>query len=100
MHELQVLNHMQAMASADAAKWQVEVDKEHDRMVKKNAWEVVSNANIPPKTMILKSVWFLKPKADGSKCSQLSAKSCSHAPGQHYDLYKISAWEKIPSALS
>ena len=32
--ELHVMNYKQAMQSVDAAAWQVEVDKEHDRMIK------------------------------------------------------------------
>ena len=29
-YELHMMNYKQAMASADAAEWQVEVDKEHE----------------------------------------------------------------------
>jgi hypothetical protein len=65
--ELQVMNYKQAMTYADAAQWQVEVDKEHDRMVKNNAWEIIPKASVPPKIKILKSVWAMMPKSDGTK---------------------------------
>ena len=89
MSELHVMNHKQATASADAAEWQVEVDKEQDRMVKNNVWEIVPKANMPPKTKILKSMCIMKPKADGSKHTCLNTKGCSQIAGQHYDADNI-----------
>jgi hypothetical protein len=65
--ELHVMNYKQAKASADAAEWQVEVDKEHERMVKNDVWDIVPKASVPPKTKILKSVWAMKTKAEGTK---------------------------------
>jgi hypothetical protein len=62
--ELQVMNYKQAMASKDAAAWQVEVDKEHQRMVDNDVWEVVPKSEVPKGTKILNSVWAMKPKAD------------------------------------
>ncbi len=67
--ELHVMNYKQAMASTDVAQWQVEVDTQHKRMVKNHAWEIVRKSSIPPKTKIIKSVWAMKPKADGTKCT-------------------------------
>ena len=89
--ELRVMNYKQAMASADSAAWQAEVDKEHERMVKNDVWEVLPKKSIPPGTKILKSVWAMKPKADGSKRARLNAKGCSQIPGQHYDEDNISS---------
>eukprot|EP00804_Cyclotella_cryptica_P002709 CCRYP_009620-RA/>CCRYP_009620-RA protein AED:0.39 eAED:-0.09 QI:0/0/0/0.5/1/1/2/0/355 len=89
--ELHVMNYKQAMASVDAAVWQVEVDKEHDRMVKNKASTIVPKASLPPKTKILKSVWAMKPKADGSKRARLNAKGCSQIAWQHYDADNISS---------
>ncbi len=65
--ELNVMNYKHAMASADATEWQVEVDKEHLRMIKNDGWEIVPISSVPPKTKILKSGWAMKPKADGTK---------------------------------
>ena len=65
--ELHVMNYKQEMASADAAEWQVEVDKEHERMVKNDVWEIVPKSKVPPKTKILKSAWAMKPTAGGTK---------------------------------
>jgi hypothetical protein len=62
-----MMNYKQAMASADAAEWHVDIDKDHERMVKNNVWEIVPKASIPPKTKILKSVWAMKPKVDRTK---------------------------------
>eukprot|EP00804_Cyclotella_cryptica_P028830 CCRYP_019720-RA/>CCRYP_019720-RA protein AED:0.58 eAED:0.63 QI:0/0/0/0.5/1/1/4/0/888 len=89
--ELHVMNYKQAMASADAAAWQQEVDKEHERMVKNDVWDIVPKSSVPPKTKILKSVWAMKPKADGTKRARLNAKGCSQIPGQHYDADNISS---------
>eukprot|EP00804_Cyclotella_cryptica_P006706 CCRYP_008640-RA/>CCRYP_008640-RA protein AED:0.60 eAED:-0.00 QI:0/0/0/0.2/1/1/5/0/1261 len=91
MSELHVMNYKQAMASADAAAWQQEVDKEHERMVKNDVWDIVPKSSVPPKTKILKSVWAMKPKADGTKRARLNAKGCSQIPGQHYDVDNISS---------
>ena len=79
------MNYKQAMQSADAPAWQVEVDKEHDRMIKNDVWEVIPKSAVPKGTRILKSVWAMKPKADGSKRARLNARGCSQVPGQHYD---------------
>lgn len=89
--ELHVMMYKQAMASADAAEWQVEVIKEHDQMVKNKFWQVVPKSSVPPKTKILKSVWATKPKADGTKQARLNAKGCSQIPGQHYNADNISS---------
>jgi hypothetical protein len=83
--ELHVMNYKQAMQSADAAAWQVEVDKEHDCMIKNDVWEVLPKSAVPEGTRILKSVWAMKPKADGSKRARLNARGCSQVAGQHYD---------------
>jgi hypothetical protein len=85
------MNYKQAMASADAAEWQVEVDKEHEQMVKNNVWEIAPKSSVSPKTKILKSVWGMKPKADGTKQAPLNAKGCSQVVGQHYDADNISS---------
>ena len=65
--ELHAMNYKQAMASADAVKWQVEGDKEHERMVKNDVWEIVPKWGVPHMTKILKSVCAMKPKADRTK---------------------------------
>ena len=62
MSELHVMNYKQAMASADAAEWQLEVGKEHERMVNNDIWETVPKASMSPKTKILKSVWAMQTK--------------------------------------
>jgi hypothetical protein len=80
------MNYKQAMASAEAGEWQVEVDKEHERMVKNDVWDILPKASVPPKTKILKSVWAMKHKADGTKRVQLNAKGCSQVAGQHYGI--------------
>ena len=89
--ELQVMNYKQAMASKDAAAWQMEVDKEHQRMVDNDVWEVVPKSEVPKGTKILNSVWAMKPKADGSKRARMNAKGCSQVAGQHYDADNISS---------
>ena len=89
--DLHVMNYKQAMTSTDAAEWQVEVDKEHNRMVQHGVWDIVPKASLPPKTKILKSTWAMKPKADGTKRARLTAKGCSQIPGQHYDADNISS---------
>jgi hypothetical protein len=89
--ELQVMNYKQAMASKDAAAWQVEVDKEHQRMVDNDVWEVIPKSEVPKDTKILNSVWAMKPKADGSKRARMNAKGCSQVAGQHYDADNISS---------
>ena len=87
--ELHVMNYKQAVASKDSAKWQVEVDKEHGRMVEHDVWEALPRNTVPPKMKILKSVWAMKPKANGSKRVCLNAKGCSQVAGQHYDADNI-----------
>jgi hypothetical protein len=71
------MSYKQAMGSADLAEWWVEVDKEHDRMVKNDRWDVVPKASAPLKTKIFNSVSAMRSKADGFKCMQLNIKGCS-----------------------
>ena len=73
------------MTSYDIAEQQVEVDKEHEQMVKNDMWKIVPKASVPHKTKILMSVWAMKLKANGTKWEQLNAKGCSWVAGQHYD---------------
>jgi hypothetical protein len=82
--ELQVMNYKQAA-------WQVEVDKEHQRMVDNDVWEVIPKSEVPKDTKILNSVWAMKPKANGSKRARMNAKGCSQVAGQHYDADNISS---------
>ena len=89
--ELHVMNYKQAMSGKDAEEWQVEVDKEHERMVKNEVWEVIPKSEVPPRTKILKSVWAMKPKANGTKRARLNAKGCSQIAGMHYDQDNISS---------
>jgi hypothetical protein len=60
-------------------------------MVKNDVWEMVPKLSVPPKTKILKLVWAMKPKADGTKRVRLNAKGCSQVAGQHYDADNISS---------
>ena len=60
-------------------------------MVQNKVWTVVPKSSLPPKTKILKSVWAMKPKADGTKRARLNAKGCSRIPGQHCDSDNISS---------
>ena len=85
------MNYKQAMTSADASQWQVEVDKEHDRMVQHGVWDIVPKASLPPKTKILKSTWSMKLKDDGTKHAHLTTNGCSQIPSQHYDVDDISS---------
>lgn len=96
MSELHVMNYNQAMASVDATEWQVEVDKEHDRIVKNDVLDIVPNASVPPKMKILKYVLVMKPKTDGLKCSRLNVKGCSQVAGQHYDAELSHHQSQIP----
>jgi hypothetical protein len=60
-------------------------------MVKNDVWEIVPKSKVPPKTKILKSVWAMRPKADGTKQARLNAKGCSQVAVQHYDADNISS---------
>ena len=51
--ELHVMNYKEAMAGKDAKEWQVEVDKEHERMMDNAVWEAVPKLCVPQKTKIL-----------------------------------------------
>ena len=60
-------------------------------MVKNDVWETVPKSCMPPKTKILKSVWAMKPEADGTKRVRQNTKGCSQVADQHYDADNISS---------
>ena len=60
-------------------------------MIKNDVWEVLPKSAVPKGTRILKSVWAMKPKADGTKRARLNARGCSQVAGQHYDEDNISS---------
>ena len=89
--ELKVMNYKQAMNSDDASKWQVEVDKEHKRMVDNDVWSVVERHQIPSGAKPIDSTWAMKLKADGTRRARMNARGFKQIPGQHYEVDNISS---------
>ena len=89
--ELKVMNYKEAMNSDSAAKWQVEVDKEHKRMVDNDVWSVVDREKISSGAKPIDSTWAMKLKADGTMRARMNARGFKQIPGQHYEVDNISS---------
>ena len=79
--ELRAMTYKEAIREPDAAEWQKEIDKEHDRMMQHKAWIAVPRSEVPKGTKILGSTWAMKRKANGARRARLNTKGCSQRPG-------------------
>ena len=90
-NELRVMTYDEAIREPDAKEWQLEIDKEHERMMSHKAWIAVPRSEVPKGTKILGSTWAMKRKANGTRRARLNTKGCSQRPGLHYDEDNISS---------
>jgi hypothetical protein len=62
-----------------------EIENEHERMVKNNAWEPVKKSLLPKGTKVIDSTWVCKNKSTGKLCRRLNASGFKQVEGVHYD---------------
>ncbi len=64
--ELKVMKYEEAINGPDGDAWKAEIDNEHERMVKNEAWEVVQRKDFPPGGVKpINSTWACKKKSTG-----------------------------------
>ena len=90
-NELRVLNYREAMASENAAEWKVEVENEKLRFDKFNALTPVKLSELPAGTKLLKTVWAMKRKSNGTFRGRMNAAGYAQVSGEQYLPDSISA---------
>ena len=61
--ELTPMKYKEAINGPDGNAWEKEIENEHDRMVKNNAWEPVKNSLLPKGTKVIDSTWACMKKS-------------------------------------
>jgi hypothetical protein len=91
--ELKPMKYAEAINGSDRNAWEKEIENEHERMVKKNAWEPVKKSLLTKGTKDIDSRWTCKKKSTG-KLAGIS---------MHVDSNKLkecTTTEQVPMHLS
>jgi hypothetical protein len=83
--ELKPMKYKEAINGPDGKAREKEIENEHDRMVKNDAWEPVKKSLLPKSTKVIDSTWACKKKSTGKLCSHLNACRSKQVEGVHYD---------------
>ena len=73
-NELKPMKYEQAINGPDGEAWKIEIDNEHDRMVKNGVFEVVERNYLPAKTRPIDSIWVCKKKSNGTLRGRLNVR--------------------------
>ena len=90
-NELRVMKYKEAMATDEKEEWDESANKEHDRMVEKNAWKAVPKKDVPKGAKVITSTWAMKKKANGDKIARIKARGFEQVDGEHYDKSTMAA---------
>jgi hypothetical protein len=91
--ELKPMKYNEAINGPDGKDREKEIENEHDRMVKNNAWESVKKILLPKGTKVIDSTWVCKKRALESYASD-----SMHADSNK--LKKCTTTEQVPMHLS
>jgi hypothetical protein len=85
--ELKPMKYKEAINGPDGKAWEKEIENEHERMVKNNAWEPVKKSLLPKGAKVIDSTWACKKKkkSTGKLCRHLNACGFKQVEGVHYD---------------
>jgi hypothetical protein len=82
--ELTPMKYKEAINGPDGNAWEKEIENEHDRMVKNNAWEPVKNSLLPKGTKVIDSTWACMKKSIRKLHGHLNAHGFKQVEGMHY----------------
>ncbi len=82
--ELKPMKYEEAINGPDGKAWEKEIENEHDRMVKNNAWEPVKKSLPPKGTKVIDSTWACKKKITRKPRGHHACKF-KQVEGVHYD---------------
>ena len=89
--ELKVMNYSQAMASLYKAECQEEVDNEHARFEKWEAFKPVLKSDLPHDAKVCSTTWAIKKKSNGKWRARLNLRGFEQQEDLHYNPSNISA---------
>ena len=82
--ELKPMKYEEAINGPDGKAWEKEIENEHDRMVKNNAWEPVKKSSLPKSTKFIDSTRACKKKITRKPRGHHACKF-KQVEGVHYD---------------
>jgi hypothetical protein len=83
--ELKPIKYKGAINGPDRKAWEKEIENEHDRMVKNDAWELVKKSSLPKGTKVIDSTWACKKKSTRKLHGPLNARRFKQVEGVHYN---------------
>ena len=89
--ELIPMKYQEAINGPDGKAWAIECDKEHDRMLKNNVFQVVERRSLEPGVKVIDSTWNLKKKSSGILRGRLTVRGFKQIDGEHFDSANIHA---------
>jgi Reverse transcriptase (RNA-dependent DNA polymerase) len=81
----------EVMATNDAPQWEKTVDKEHDRMVKSNVFQVTPIEEVPEGATVLRDTWAMKKKSNGVFQVCVTAQGFEQIDGEYNDSMDIAS---------
>jgi hypothetical protein len=82
--ELKPMKYKEAINGPDRKAWEKEIENEHARMVKNDAWEPVKKSLLPKGTKVIDSTWACKKKSTRKLRWRLNAWGFKQVEGVHY----------------
>lgn len=83
--ELRPMKYDEAISGPDGEAWKIEIDNEHNRMVKNEVWDAVRKADLPAGVKPIDSTWACKKKSSGKLRGRLNARGFKQVDGVHFD---------------
>jgi hypothetical protein len=83
--ELKPMKYKEAINQPDEMAWEKEIEHEHERMVKNNAWEPVKKSLLPKGTKVIDNKWACKKKSTGKLRGHLNASGFEKIERVHYN---------------
>ena len=81
--ELKPMKYKEAINGPYRKAWEKEIENEHVRMVKNNAWEPVKKSSLPKGTKVIDSTWACMKKSIGKLHVRLNAHRFKQVEGVH-----------------
>ncbi len=78
------MKYKDAINGPDGKAWKKEMENEHDRMVKNDAWEPVKKSSLPKGTKVIDGTWACKKKSNKKLRGNLDARRFKQVEGPHY----------------
>jgi hypothetical protein len=83
--ELKPMKYEEAINGPDRKAREKEIENEHERMVKNDAWEPVKKSLLPKGTKLIDSTWACKKKSTGKLRRRLNVCGFKQVEGVHYN---------------